>query len=137
MSNYVPNQPRDKGGAPIPDVPVEASVKATYSSESAVASSVVSLTHDTTVLEIAAVGGTGYMRWVRTGDTQGSVVNVAGATANFSHVIPSGTYRRFAVPREAFVSAPESVQGVNRAEGLYQRVAWKTQGAASILATEY
>ena len=76
------------------------------------------------------------MRWVRAAETQASIINVAG-TANFAHVIPSGQVRRFIVPREVHVSAPSSVQGVNRAEGLYQRVAWKTQGAASILATEY
>ncbi len=136
MSNYAPNLPFTQGNVEIQDAPLVSSVQAIRSSENATASSVISLTHNTTALEIAAVGGTGYVRWVRTTDTEASVINIAG-TANFGHVIPSGQVRRFIVPIERHVSAPGSIQGVNRALGLYQRIAWKTQGPASILATEF
>ena len=136
MSNYAPDLPALKGGTPLQDSHFVASVRAIWASENGTASSVISLTHDTTALDITAVGGTGFVRWVRTSDTQASIINVAG-TANFHYVIPSATTRRFVVPREVVSQAPGSVQGVNRAEGLYQRIAWKTQGNASILANEY
>lgn len=136
MSNYAPDLPFLKGGYPIQNNQFVASVKAIRSSENASTSSVITLTQDTTALEVAAVGGTGYLRFVRTTDTEASIVNIAGS-ANFAHIIPSGTVRTFVVPRESVPGTPGSVQGLNRAEGLYRRVAWKTQGAASILATEF
>ena len=109
-------------------------------SENGTASSVISTTHDTTALEIAAVGGTGFMRWVRTGDTQASLVSAVSG-ANFEHVIPTGTVRRFVIPIEAQATQGQSntasMVGINRREGLYQRYAIKTAGNASILATEY
>ena len=137
MGNYAPNLARDKGGEPMQQFNTPSSVVASRASENAITSSVITLGHDTTALEIAAVGGTGFMRWVRTGDTTASVVAVAGSTANFNHVIPSGTMRRFVVPIETANVNPGSVQGVNRALGLYQRVAYQTAAAASILTTEY
>ena len=136
MPNYAPNLARDKGGQPMQQFNTPSSVLVSRASENATTSSVITLGHDTTALEIAAVGGTGVMRWVRTGDTESSVVAVAGS-ANFHHVIPSGTMRRFVIPIETANVNPGSVQGANRALGLYQRVAYKTAGIASILTTEY
>ena len=118
----------------------QASMLANYGSENGTASSVISLTHDTTALEIAAVGGTAYMRWVRTAETQASVVNAVSG-ANFTHVIPTNTYRKFVIPIESAPTMGQSntasMVGINRREGLYQRVAVKTQGNASVLVTEY
>ena len=119
----------------------QASVLATYGSENGTVSSVISVTHDTTALEIAAVGGTAVMRWVRTAETQASVISAAGATGNFAHVIASNTVRRFVIPIESIptmgASNTASMVGINRREGLYQRVAIKTAGIASVLVTEY
>ena len=133
--NYVPNLPRDKGDWPIQDFLSNASVLAIYASENSSASSVISVSHDTTAIEIAAVGNAAVMRWVRTAETQASVISAVSG-ANFAHVIPTGTVRRFVVPIE---SNPQtgSVQGVNRELGLYQRVAIKSIGVASVLVAEF
>ncbi len=135
MNNYSPRIPRDKTGEPLQHVVSEPAL-AQYSSENASSSSVISVTHDTTALEISAVGGAAVMRWVTTGDSQASVVS--GATGeNFDYSIPADTVRRFVIPQETEGLAQGSAVGVNRGEGLYQRVAYKTVGVASILATEY
>ena len=137
MLNYAPAMAAGKNGIPIQNAPPPTSVLASYNRESGVASSVISVSHDTTMLEIAALGGSAAMRWVRTGDTQASIVAVVSG-ANFAHVIPTGTVRQFVIPIEAIGSSGASVQGVNRAEGLYQRVAIISAGAASsVLLTEY
>lgn len=111
-------------------------------SENATASSVFALTNDTTAIEIAAQGGAVAMRWIVSTDTAAttpfaSVITAAG-TANYDHVIPSGTYRRFVVPRDVFnPRAQSSVQGINVQEGLMRRVAYKSFGIASVITTEY
>ena len=133
--NPYPFLPRDKGQEPMQNYATHASIKATYASENGTASSVITMTPDTTALEIAAVGGTAVMRWVRTGDTQGSVVSAAGG--NFAHVVNSASVRKFAVPIEVAYNAPSSMVGANIINGLYRRVAVKTVGAASVLLTEY
>ena len=134
--NYSPKIPRDKTGVPLQHVVGDVAL-GQFSSENATASSVVSVTHDTTALEIAAVDTTGFMRFVTTGDTEASVVAIAGATANYDHVIPAGTVRRFVIPIETEGTGYTSVQGLNRGEGLFQRVAYKSAGISSILVTEY
>ncbi len=136
MSNYSPKIPRDKTGEALQHVVGDVAL-GQFSSENATVSSVISVTHDTTALEITAVNTTGFMRFVTTGDTQASIVAIAGATANYDHVIPAGTVRRFVIPRESAGSGQASVQGVNRAEGLYQRVAYKSAGISSVLVAEY
>lgn len=137
--NPYPVLPRDKGGETMQEFPSTASVLAVYASENASASSVITLTPDTTILEIATIGvsPTGaVMRYVRTADTQGSVISAAG-TANFKHVIGNNTVRRFAVPIEGTYQAPSSMVGANIQNGLYRRVAIKSLGVASVLFTEY
>lgn len=137
MSNYAPDLAQSQNGDSMQDYPAPKLAKARYSNENNTASSVISVTHDTTALEVAAVDKTAFLRWVATADTQASVIGVAGATASYDHVIPAGTLRRFVIPRESLGSSQRSVQGVNRGEGLYQRVAIKTAGISSVLTTEY
>ena len=134
MSNYAKPLARDKTGqAMTQQVAPFVSLK-TYSSENASASSVVTLTPDTTAVEIAAVGAPAVIRWIPTTDTQASVVSAAGG--NFDHVIPAASFRRFVVPIEKNNPYP-SIQGIGPATGLYARIAWKTIGNASVLATEF
>ena len=139
MINPYPNLPRDKGQETMQEFPTTSSVLAIYASENASASSVISVTHDTTIIEIAAVGGPAVMRFVSSVTAFGagtSVISAAG-TANFDHVIPTATVRRFALPIEFQSTNPQSVQGANRLNGLYNRVAIKSIGVASVLLTEY
>ena len=122
-----------------------ASVKAIYASENASTSSVITLTPDTTVLEIAVLSGTsslisaGAMRWVTSvaGSNASTSVITAAGSANFDHVIPINTVFKFAVPVEKIYQEPSSMVGINIQNGLYRRVAIKSIGTASILVTEY
>lgn len=138
-TNPYPKLPRDVGQEPMQEYPAATSVLAMYASENVSVSSVINVTHDTTIIEIAAVGGPAVMRWVSSVVAFGaasSVISAAG-TANFNHVIPAATVRRFAIPIERFDTNPASVQGANRMNGLYNRVAIKSIGIASVLLTEY
>src|SRR3990167_1618258 len=146
MINPYPNLPYEKGGTAMQNYGTHASVKAVYASENASASSVITLTEDTTVIEIAPIAGTSsliagaVMRWVTSvagSNASTSVISAAG-TANFDHVIANNTVAKFAVPIERQdTNTFASVQGANRANGLYRRVAIKSIGVASVLLTEY
>ena len=134
MRNYAPALPRGKDDEAMQEYPSPKLALARYTSENATASSVISVSHNTTALEIAAIGGSAAMRWVTTGDTQASVISAVGG--NYDHVIPTGEVRRFVIPIE---SNPQtgSVQGINRELGLYQRVALKSFGIASVMTSEF
>jgi len=136
--NYTPGVPIGNNGAPMTSQVAPIPAVNRYSSENASASSVISLTSITSAIEIAAVGGPAVVRWIKTSDTQASVVSAASG-ANFDHVIPTGTFRRFVVPIEVNPTTNNATGslGTNPANGLYQRVAYKSIGTASVLATEY
>lgn len=143
--NPYPRLPSDTMGTPMQEYATHASVKAVYASENASTSSVITLTPDTTALEIAVFAGTssliaaGAMRWVSSviGFAAGTSVITAAGSANFDHVIPNNTVLKLAVPIEKMYQAPSSMVGANIVNGLYRRVAYKSIGVASILVTEY
>lgn len=142
MINPYPNLPRDKGQESMQEYATHASIKAVYASENASASSVITLTEDTTALEIITIGAAataGVMRWVSSVAAFGAATSVisAAGTANFDHVLPNNTTVKLAVPIEFQATNPQSVQGANRLNGLYRRVAIKSIGVASVLLTEY
>jgi hypothetical protein len=134
---------RDQGGEPLQEYPAPYKAKTQYTGENGTASSVISLTADTTTIEISAIGGTGAaMRWVPRTETAAvspfaSVITVAGATANYDHVVPAGEVRRFVVPIETLGAQQGSVVGINPQNGLYQRVAVKTFGVSSVMTSEF
>lgn len=138
-ANYSPMLPRDKGGEPMQNHPAPIVAKAQYSNGGNV-SSVMTMTDNTTTLEIAAIGGVGaVMRWVSANDTQASVIATA-AGKNFDHVIPANAVRRFVVPFDPNdTPAYASIVGVNVQLGLYNRYAIiaTASPASSILASEY
>ena len=136
--NYSKGKAMGHNQMPQYDSPPPYKAGTQYMSENATASSVISLTHNTTAIEIATQGTAATMRWVATSDTQASVVAIAGSTANFDHVIPPNAIRRFVIPIESMpATGYGSIQGANRENGLYQRVAYKTQGIASVFLSEY
>lgn len=137
MINPYKNLPIDKNMNPMQDFPTPFLAKFRTTSENATVSSIINLTPDTTTLEVSAIGGPAVLRWVGTGDTQGSVITIAGATANYDNVIPTATVRRFAVPIEGIYAAPSSLVGVNIENGLYRRVAIKSIGIASVMMSEF
>ena len=109
--------------------------KEQYLSENGTASSVITLTDNTTVVGITTGGAMAYLRWVPRTDTQASVVAAAGATANFDDVIPANTTRIFPIPQETIGTA--SIVGMNIQGGLYNRVAVKTAGISSVVTVEF
>ena len=133
--NYAPLTPRDKGGSPKENYPPAKISLASSTDENASVSSVISFTHNTTEIEVAAVGQGIAGRWA--GNQAVSVVTASG-TANFDFIVPSGEARRYVVPVSVFSGSYASVQGVNRAEGLYQNIAYKTlAGNGSVLTAEF
>lgn len=131
--NYSNGKPVGNNLVPQYDAPALASTVAMRASDNASTSSVVTLTQDTTDIEVAAMGGPAIIRWIKTSDTIGSVT-----TAAFDFVVSKDTVRHFVVPIEATQTQnPGSVQGANRENGLYQRLAFKSTGVASVYVTEY
>jgi len=130
--------PIDKRGTPYQTATPQASAIARYMTENASASSVITVTQDTTAIEIAAVGAPVFMRWVASTDTQASVIGVAGSP-NFDHVVPANSWRRFVLPIDNTLGTPaqNSLMGANFANQLYRRFAWKTTPAASIFGSEF
>lgn len=106
-----------------------------YLSENGTASSVLTLTDNTTVLEVATVGAPAYIKWITRSDTTASVIAAAGSTANFDDVVPANTTRIFPIPQETIGTS--SLVGANIAAGLYNRVSVKTAGIASVITVEF
>lgn len=138
--NPYPKLPQDVGFTAMQEYPAPKLAQARYANENATASSVITVSPNTTTLEVAAVGGAAIFRWVPLSDTQGSVVGIAGATANYDHVISKDTIRRFAIPIEGLYQAPSSFVGNNIDNGLYRRFAIKAAalaGPSSVLVSEF
>jgi hypothetical protein len=112
-----------------------------YNSANAVNSSVISLTPNTSTIEVGTVGGQGaVIRWIPLTETAGvspyaSVIS-SGLGSNFDHFIPAGTLRRFVLPKETGGAPTGQVGSVN---GLYQRIAIMNAGitASSVLLSEF
>lgn len=132
--------PRDKGGEPMQEFATPFKAVAQSNWENIGASSYLSLSPNTTTIEITAVGTAAAIRWIATTDTQASVVTNAAGTPNFDNIIAVNTTRRFAVPIEAMYQAPSSMVGANIQNGLYRRVALKTatlSTPSSVLVSEF
>jgi hypothetical protein len=134
-NNYAKAQPLDRNQNYLMGYPAPASALASYGATVA-ASSVITLTDNTTVLEVTAAGGAGVaIKWISTGNTNPSVIS-SGATANFDHIIANGQTRRFVVPIETIGNS--SIVGANKQNGLFNRVAWNaTTSSASVFGTEF
>ena len=140
--NYAKPLPVDARNNVMDEYPAPYKAVATVSTVP-VASSCISLTDRTTVVEIAAVGGAGsFIRWVPRTETAAvspaaSVIASGLGVANFDHFIPAGTVRRFVVPIE--IVPATSIMGANGANGLYNRLAWINASgvSSSVLSTEF
>lgn len=145
---YINPLPRDKSNTELQEFPAPVRALATSMRENAVASSALAINPNTTHLEVGAVGGHGVaLRWVRVGEVPAasSVFNVSvissGVGANFDHIVPAGTYRRLAVPKETGGIGPQGLAGaqIGSVYGLYQRLAVVniSTSASSVLFVEY
>lgn len=127
--------PKDAGNNEMQEFATPFKAIVTTSSENATVSSVITLDDNCTTIEVGTVGGPAVIRWVATGDTAGSVISAASG-ANFDNSVPQNYWRRFAVPIEKTV-LQASIVGLNKQYGLYNRIAIKTVGIASVLLTQY
>lgn len=140
--SYAPLTPRDKGGQYKSGyAPAKVSLQST-NKENASVSSILLLTHDTTEVEVMAVGQGVVAKWLSQATVDSSVagtsVITAAGSANFDFTVSANTLRRFVVPIATVNQAQQSVQGVNRLLGLYPAIALKTiVGTGSILTGEY
>ena len=142
--NPYKGKPVGNNGVPFFESPSPQVALSSKGTTNASASSVITLTQDTTQVEVEVMGtGAAAIKWIATGDTVGSVYSISsvGATfpPNFDHVIPRDTVRHFVVPIESQTSQGySSMQGANRENGLYRRLAIVTAGGiSSVLVTEY
>lgn len=135
-NNYSPGQPVDRNGTAKLNYPPARIALATTHRENTGTSSVLLFTHNTTEIEVGTVGLGVAGRWA--GNSATSVVVSNAGTPNFDFVVSAATVRRFVVP-QSVVGNYGSVQGVNRAEGLYQGVAFisLTGGNGSVLTAEF
>lgn len=123
--------------------PAVAAITTTIRDVTPTTSSIRTLTQNTTAIEIAATGGPVYMKWLLQSVVDSSVAGTSilatGAGANFDHVIPGSTYRRFVVP--IATNVPQgygSFVGANVENGLYPNVAIVGGTGASVIAiTQY
>lgn len=130
---YSPGTPLGKDNFPkVGYSPAKVALASTHK-ENASTSSVLVFTHDTTEIEVAATGGPIAGKWANIANNGTSVV-AATTGANFDFVVPAANVRRFVVPVQTSANY-SSVQGVNRAEGLYQGVAYISAGGASSVMT--
>lgn len=136
MANYAKQIPIDKGGMVLQGYPAPCSTLGTVYRDNASASSVTSLTVDTTVLEVASTTVPVGIRWAISQAT--SIIAVAGATANFDHVVVPGQVRRFVVPRRIVgVSPIASISSINIQEGLFSNIATISLGVGSVMLMQY
>lgn len=133
-TNYAKRQPLDGNGNVYTNSPPPFTAFQRFSEENASVSSVVTLTDNTTVVEVAAVGQAAVVKWIAASDTIASVISAEG-TANYDVIIPSGMLRRLVVPQET--AGTSSIVGLNKQAGLYNRIAYKTVGIGSVLTAEY
>ncbi len=122
--------------------PAVAAIGTTVADSTVANSSILVLNQNTTAIEVAAAGGAAYIKWLSQSVVDSSVAGTSvigsGATANFDHVIPASTYRRFVIP--IVLNRPQgysSFSGANRENGLYPNVAYVGAAASIVAITQY
>lgn len=130
--------PHDSMGTDLQEFAVPYPALVITNSENNTTSSLITLNDNTTSLEVHAVGGAAAIRWVSASTVSGlgntSVVSAA-AGANFDGMIPANYFRRFAVPQATI--GINSVVGLNKQAGLYNAVAVKSVGIASVATLQF
>lgn len=139
--NYAAGTPVGNNLVPLFNSPPPFAAIATTVRENAATSSILVLNQNTTAIEVAPTGGPAYIKWLTQAVVDSSVAGTsvisAAGTANFDHVVASGTVRRFVVPIATTPTSQTSVQGANRLNGLYPNVAFATGPIASVAVTQY
>ena len=140
--NYSPELPLGKMGEIKTNyVPAKVALTA-QNKENASASSILLLTHDTTEIEVTASGQNVAGKWLSQAVVDSSVagtsVLTAFGTANFDFMVSNNNTERYVVPIATTGQSSGSIMGVNRREGLYPAVAFKTfAGNGSVLTAQF
>lgn len=121
---------------PMYEFPAPFKAQARYYDDNAGVSSVITLTDNTTQIEVGTNGSGAILRWVPATETAAVSPFASVLTSNFDHFIPSNTVRSFVVPKET--QGVNSIVGANVQNGLYKRVAIINPGpVSSVIVTEY
>lgn len=141
--NYAKGVPVGDNSMPFTtDAPPAVAAIATRVKDSATTtSSILILNQNTTAIEVSPTGGPAFIKWLTQATVDSSVAGTSilatGTGANFDHVIPAATVRRFVVPIATLSGSQTSMQGANRANGLYPNVAYIGTVTSIITITQY
>lgn len=138
--NYAKELPSDKNGSKMQEYYPAYKSLTRYGTNNATISSVITLTDNTTVVEIAANGSPVAVRWIPSTETASvspfASIITTGASANFDHIVAKDTVKQFVVPQES--QGISSIVGINVQSGLYKRVAFMSGAAvSSIMVSEF
>jgi hypothetical protein len=141
--SYAAGTPVGNNEVPIYGSPAAVAAIATTIKDTApTASSIRTLTENTTAIEVGATGGPVYIKWLTQAVVDSSVAGtsvIATGAANFDHMIPAASVRRFVVPIVTNKAAGYgSFMGANVENGLYPNVAVIGGTGASVISiTQY
>lgn len=116
MQTYSPQLARDEGSTPIQDQPPPITVKQLTVAAPPAASSVITFSANTTMVEVSTGNTPLAFKW-----GSASVIAAAG-TANFDHLIPIGQTKRYTIPHNT-MGATSSIVGKNALNGLFTTMA--------------
>lgn len=127
---YPRQLPLEKNNYPISTVPAFTSYQSKGGNP--VTSSVLTLSPNTTVIDVMAIG---------TATGAGGVIGKWGTasvtSSNFDIQVNAGQNRTFAVPQSVFGAPLASVAGANAANGLYNSISFLSVGVSSVYTAEY
>lgn len=134
MASYARRLPIDQNNNTFPAPPPFTSYQSQSGNPSA--SSILTLTQNTTVLQVMSIGGNSGNAGIIGKWAGNAAVSVTGS--NFDFMVNSGQVSTFVVPQSVMGNSA-SIQGANTQNGLYPLVAlkWATAQASSVLTTEY
>lgn len=140
--NYAAGTPVGNNQMPIYNSPAPfAAVTTTVKDSATTTSSILVLSQNTTAIEVSPTGGPAFIKWLSQSVVDSSVAGTSviatGASANFDHVVPNATVRRFVVPIATVPLSTSSFQGANRENGLYPNVAYAGTATSVIAITQY
>lgn len=146
--NYAAGTPVGDNQVPLYGSPAAFKAIATTTKDSGNnVSSILVLTDNTTAIEVSATGAPAYIRWMSQSLVDSSVAGtsvLSTGAANYDHIIPAATVRRFVVPistdtNRTAGAVTTSFVGQNVEYGLYKNVGIIGTGAITsiISITQY
>lgn len=141
-TNYSKGKPMGDNQIPQFDSPpAVAALVSTVKDAATTTSSILVLGQNTTAIEVSPGGGPAFIKWLTQSVVDSSVAGTSvlatGVSANFDHVIPAATVRRFVIPQASIPASYSSIQGLNRVNGLYPNVAFIGTATSVIAITQY